>query len=103
MITIEVSTDSDDLHFYGSRNSGMNLGVNAGDPSISIMDGGGNGGAGITFGKNGPSLSLEDGKGYSTIVGKTKIEGPGNEQPRYTSAASVVLFDKDKRIMWKAP
>jgi hypothetical protein len=38
MISLEVSTDSGDLHFYGNRRSAMNLGTNSGNPSISILD-----------------------------------------------------------------
>jgi hypothetical protein len=103
MISLRVSTDSGDLHFYGSRRSGMNLGVNSGSPSISILNADGQGGAGLTFGKNGPSLSLEDGNGFSTVVGTSEIENASDGQRRYTSAASIVLFDKGKRVLWKAP
>jgi hypothetical protein len=102
MISLEVSTDSGDLHFYGSRRSGMNLGVNSGEPSISIVDSEGQGGAGITFGKNGPSLKLEDGNGFSTVVGTSQIEDP-DRPAQQTSAASVVLFGKDKKVIWRAP
>jgi hypothetical protein len=38
MISLEVSTDSGDLHFYGNRRSGMNLSINSGNPSIFILD-----------------------------------------------------------------
>ena len=102
MISLEVSNDSGDLHFYGSRRSGMNLGVNSGNPSISILDADGHGGAGINFGKSGPSLELEDGKGFSAVIGTSQIENP-DRQAQQTSAASVVLFDKDKKVIWRAP
>ena len=103
MISLRVSNDSGDLHFYGERRSGMNLGVNSGNPSISILDADGQGGAGITFGKNGPSLSLEDGNGFSAVVGTSQIDNSSDGQARYTSAASVVLFDKKKKVIWRAP
>jgi len=103
MITLKVSTDAGDLHFYGSRSSGMNLGVNSGSPSVSIQDADRQGSAGLTFGKNGPSLSLEDGNGFSTVVGTSQIENPSDSQARYTSAAAVVLFDTNKKVIWRAP
>src|SRR4029077_8822292 len=95
MISLEVSNDSGDLHFYGSRRSGMNLGINSGNPSVSILDADGRGGAGITFAKNGPSLKLEDGNGFSAVVGTSPIQNT-DRHDKYTSAASVTLFDKDK-------
>jgi hypothetical protein len=102
MISLEVSTDSGDLHFYGSRRSGMNLGLNSGNPSISILDADGQGGARITFEKDGPSLRLEDGNGFAAVIGTSQIENSNREIQR-TSAASVALFDKNKKIIWKAP
>ncbi len=102
MISLEVSNDSGDLHFYGSRRSGMNLGINSGNPSISIVDSDGQGGAGLNFGKNGPSLKLEDGRGFSAVMGTSQVENP-DRQAQYTSTASVTLFDKDKKVIWRAP
>ena len=103
MITLEVSTDSGDLHFYGSRTSGMNIGLNSGEPSISIMGADKKGRAGIAFGKDGPSLNLEDAKGYSAFMGATRLDHAVHGEPRFTSAASVILLDKDGKILWKAP
>lgn len=80
----------------------MNLGVNSGNPSVSILDADGQGGATINVGKNGASLKLEDGKGFSAVVGTSPIENP-DRQAQQTSAASVVLFDKDKKVIWRAP
>jgi hypothetical protein len=102
MISLEVSTDSGDLHFYGSRRSGMNFGINSGNPSISILNADGQGGAGITFAKNGPSLKLQDGNGFSAVVGTSEIQN-NDRQAKYTSAASVTLFDKNKNVIWRAP
>jgi hypothetical protein len=103
MMGLMVSTDSSDLHFFGSRKSGMNLGVNSGDPAISMIDAEGNGGAGITFAKDGPSLTLEDRNGFSTVVGTTQLETPGNGETHHTSAASVALLDKGKKVIWRVP
>jgi hypothetical protein len=102
-MTLMVSLDASDLHFFGSRKSGMTLGVNSGDPALSMIDAEGNGGAGIAFAKDGPSLTLEDGRGFSTVVGATQLETTAKGGAHQTSAASVVLFGKDKKVIWQAP
>lgn len=103
MMRLIVSTDASDLHFFGSRKSGMNLGLDSGNPDISMMGAEGNGGTRITFEKNGPALTLEDAKGFSTIVGATQLEKPSNSGAHPTSAASIVLLDGDKKILWRTP
>jgi hypothetical protein len=103
MMRLIVSTDSSDLHFFGSRKSGMNLGLDSGNPDVSMMGAEGNGGARITFGKNGPALTLEDAKGFSTIVGATQLEKPANTGAHSASAASIILLDRDKKVIWQTP
>jgi hypothetical protein len=103
MIRLIVSTDSSDLHFFGTRKSGMNLGLDSGTPDISMIGLEGNGGAKITFKEIGPSFSLEDAKGSSTIIGASQLEKPANHKANLTSAASIVLLDKDKNVIWQTP
>jgi hypothetical protein len=103
MMRLIVSMDSSDLHFFGSRKNGMNLGLDSGNPDIFLMGAEGNGGARITFGENGPTLTLEDAKGFSTIVGAVKLEKPANSGSRHRAAASIVLLDKDKNVIWQTP
>jgi hypothetical protein len=103
MIRLIVSTDSSDLHFFGSRKSGMNVGLDSGTPDISMIGAEGNGGAKITFKEIGPSFSLEDAKGSSTIIGASQLEKPANHKANLTSAASIVLLDKDKNVIWQTP
>jgi len=57
----------------------------------------------ITFGKDGPTLTLEDAKGYSTIVGVTQLEKQASGEAHAASAASIVLLDKDKKVIWQTP
>jgi hypothetical protein len=102
-MTLMVSVDSSDLHFFGSRKSGMTLGVDSGDPAISMIGADGKGGAGITFGRNGPSLTLEDAKGFSTVLGSTQLQNAANNESQHTSGASVVLLDGDKKVIWRTP
>ena len=103
MMRLIVGTDASDLHFFGSRKSGMNLGLDSGNPDISMVGAEENGGARITFGKDGPTLTLEDAKGSSTIVGATQLGIPANSETHPMSAASIVLLDRDKRVIWQTP
>jgi hypothetical protein len=102
-MSLEVSVDAADLHFFGSRKSGMTLGVNSGKPAISLVDVNGNGGAELSFAENGPGLTLHDAKGLSTIVGATELNTPQNGAAHQISAASIMLLDKDKKVVWRAP
>jgi len=103
MITLRVSTDAGDLHFYGNRRSGMNLGMNSGIPSIAILDGDSHGQVEIGFENHGPSLRLEDSNGFRAIVGTAPAEYAPSGPSRIMPAASVILSDKNKKVLWKAP
>jgi hypothetical protein len=98
-----VSSDASDLHFYGSQNSGMNLGVDSGDPAVSMVSSAANGAAGIAFAKGGPNLTLKDEAGFSTVVGATGLEPLAGSGVSQRSAASIVLLNKDKKVIWQAP
>ena len=103
MMRLLVSSDASDLHFFGSQNSGMNLGIDSGDPAVSMVSALGNGGAGIAFAKHGPSLTLKDGTGFSTVIGATELESSAGTAVNHHSAASIVLLDKDRKMIWEAP
>lgn len=103
MIRLIVGPDSSDMHFFGARKSGMNLGLDSGSPDISMIAAEGNGGAKITFKEFGPSFILEDAKGSSTIIGATQLENSANRKVNLTSVASIVLLDKDKNVIWQTP
>ncbi len=57
----------------------------------------------LSYTKDGPSLELEDAQGYSTVVGSASLVTPTTGETHQTSAASLVLFSKDKHVIWKAP
>ena len=103
MIRLIVSTDSSDMHFFGSGRSGMNLGLDSGTPDISMIGAEGKGTATIAFKDPGPSFTLEDAKGSSTIVGVSQLEKPANRKAGPTPAASIILLDKNKKITWQTP
>ncbi len=50
-----------------------------------------------------PSIDLNDEQGYSAAVGNTDLVTARTGEKSKTSAASVVLFGKDKKVLWKAP
>jgi hypothetical protein len=49
------------------------------------------------------SLELSDNGGFAAKFGVTDLVTPRTGETHKTSAASVVLFDKDKNVIWKAP
>ena len=51
----------------------------------------------------GPALEIVDAKGFSANVGVGEIEVPGTGEERTTSAASIILHDKNGKVIWSAP
>jgi DNA helicase HerA-like ATPase len=51
----------------------------------------------------GALLSLADGEDYETEIGNTALLSPLTGEKHSTSAASVVLLAKDKKVLWSAP
>ena len=49
------------------------------------------------------NLDLQDQDGFLATLGMTNIVTPRTGQTQKTSAASLVLFDKNKNVIWKAP
>jgi hypothetical protein len=98
-----ASEDGSDLHFFGSRNGGMTLSVNSGNPKIAIAGADGNGGVAIRFSEAGPSVTVNDRAGFSAVIGATQLKSQARSEARATSAASVVLFDRDKNAIWQSP
>jgi len=54
-------------------------------------------------GGEGPSLTIEDNEGYSSVLGSSNLVQTKTGKKEQTPAASLVLFDKDKRVLWSAP
>ncbi len=102
-LTLKVSEEASDLHFYGEEHSGMNLGLDLGNPAISMAGSDGEGKADLAVSTSGPAMTVEDGEGFSAILGAAQRKaqtGAGAKQP---SAASVMLLNKSGKIIWKAP
>ncbi len=52
---------------------------------------------------DGPSVYLNDKQGYAAAVGNIDLVTPRTGETSKSSAASVVLFGKDMKVLWKAP
>ena len=51
----------------------------------------------------GPTLILTDNEGYSINLGRADLEAISTGRKTRTPAASLVLFGKDKKVLWSAP
>ena len=51
----------------------------------------------------GPNLTIEDNEGYSSVLGSSNLVQTKTGKKEQTPAASLVLFDKDKKVLWAAP
>ena len=58
-------------------------------------------GLGFTGGR--PSISVMDAQGFSALLGNTSLVTTSTGAERETSAASLVLFGADGRLLWSAP
>jgi hypothetical protein len=52
---------------------------------------------------NGPTIKLADKQGFQTIIGATDLQTVKTGETHRTSAASILIFDKEKNVIWKAP
>lgn len=48
-------------------------------------------------------LRIHDSSGFETVLGNTDLVTERTGESRKTSAASVVLFGKDSKVLWSAP
>lgn len=53
--------------------------------------------------EDGASLGAGDGEGFEATLGSTDLLTPSTGETHKTSAASLVLFGKDKKVLWSAP
>ncbi len=60
------------------------------------------GNAGLFAFKHATQLKAEDAGGFRTIVGNAAIEDGATAKPHYTTAASVVMYDSNGRVIWQA-
>jgi hypothetical protein len=72
-------------------------------PDLSMYDSAGKLRVDLVAPPGGPSLKLSDQDGFSTILGSTDLLIPRTGRKESTSAASLVLFGKDGKVLWSAP
>jgi hypothetical protein len=51
----------------------------------------------------GGGIKVSDGQGFEATLGTTDLVTPRTGESHKTSAASLVMFDKDENVIWKAP
>jgi hypothetical protein len=51
----------------------------------------------------GPSVTVKDKEGYSSVIGRSDLVVTATGKKEQTPAASLVLFDKEKKVLWAAP
>jgi hypothetical protein len=49
------------------------------------------------------SVGLFDEQGYEATLGRRALATPRTGETQMRSAASLVMFDKKKNVIWKAP
>ncbi len=72
-------------------------------PVLGLFGQEGSRGAILSAANGGPSLNLYDPAGYSAILGGTTLVTPATGTTTNRSAASLVLFDSKKSVIWDAP
>lgn len=82
--------DDDEVLFFKSH-------VSLGKGTLTIGDG--TNGATISS----YSMGLFDEQGFETTLGRRTLVTPRTGESHMTSAASLVMFDKNKNVIWKAP
>src|SRR5258708_12751605 len=89
-MTLKVSEDASDLHFYGGEHSGMNLGVDLGYPAISMAGTDGSGRVDIAVSTPRPAIKVPTEKGFSTLLGAAPLKPPPRAPPHQTSDAPAL-------------
>jgi len=70
---------------------------------FTMNDSAGAGRAALSTSDGKPSLTLSDKNGFSAVFGSADLVVPATGRKESSSAASVVLFAKDKKVLWSAP
>ena len=98
--TSDTKVPTQPILYLGGPGSSVQL---AGGTSNSIRIFGSAGTFTVTNDEDGPSITVIDKEGYSTEVGKTAFVQPKTGKKEQTPAASLVLLDRDGKVLWSAP
>jgi hypothetical protein len=83
----------------------LSLGLEGGWPTLQFMDGGGEYRTIMDLGPDGsPSLEFRDRKGTArAVLGTAGLRTVRTGSTERTAESSLVLFDKDGKVLWRAP
>jgi hypothetical protein len=103
--TIRGSTAGEpSLTLYGGLGKGsVMLDVSAGEPTLTLFGSQVKSNATLYVSLDGPSLEVSDAAGFKAVVGTAELETIRTGESHRTSAASVVLFNKDGKVIWRTP
>jgi len=73
------------------------------NPVLTLYDGKEEERVSLTLLDNQPSLQVSDSAGFKAVVGTVGLATPTTGESQQTSAASVVLFGKDGKVLWRVP
>jgi hypothetical protein len=90
-----ATLDDGEINF---ENSAGKLSAQLGNSTVMVA-GDGNSGAVMAPG----IVGAFDEQGFSATLGVANLQTPRTGETQKRSAASLVLFDKDKNVIWKAP
>jgi hypothetical protein len=79
------------------------LAVNSDGPILDLNGADGKSSAWLIVPSDGPWLQLNDANGFETDIGVTDLVTPATGETHKTSAASIVLLGKDRKVLWSAP
>jgi hypothetical protein len=92
------------------QNGNITLGNSKGQPNIKLSADDNaeralsiEGNSGNLFYLPGHALEIQDADGYETSIGNSDLRATAGAAAHSTNAASVILFDPDKKVIWKAP
>lgn len=72
-------------------------------PNMRLFDSQQNARVQLRADKEGSSLRLRDSEGFETLIGGGELRFPKTGEKRIKSAASLLLVDKDGKVLWSAP
>jgi hypothetical protein len=103
-VELAASSDGPTLALYdASEKVRARLGAWPEGPGLKLYDANGKPRAGLAVTSDGPTLGLNDATGFKTRIGVTGLVTPATGETHTTSAASIVLFGKDRKVLWSAP
>jgi hypothetical protein len=124
-VQLTVARNLQGLAIYQGEQVRATLGVVDGNPALTLLDKQNKERAAVDFGPSGARLVMSDSsgeprtllgvsddkaylemsdkQGFKTAIGSTDLITPLTGETHKTSAASIVLFGKDKKVLWSAP